>query len=303
MKKELTLLVLLFSVLLNSAFSQLKYSGQIFSKPLYLNAAYSGSDKAPRLVYSYQSRSVMEQLTIRQTYASFDIGIKASGIGIEYMHIHEPMWITQTIKVSYAHEFKVGNVNLRPALSAGLVASNFDDDDYTPYIVDQFTNDTFFFEKPSPVTVFSAGAGVIAKYKGLTVGLYADQINKPVLKYFESNNQKLYPQILAHADYRFKIGKSVDIIPGFVYFYNNYHGREYGSSYYQPVLNLRIGVVELGYSPMFSDNFYDATSLSGGLVWKYFRLKYSYARETHTDVHNWKGSQHEITFSASLKKE
>lgn len=303
MRKQLSLLAVLVIILSQTVYSQMKYSGQLFSRPLYMNAAFAGSDNAPRLVYSYLILAKLGgDFNRSQNYASFDINYKSSGIGFEYHNIQEHMITNQIFRLSYTYEFEAGGFKIRPALSAGVNSMVIDNVKYGiyPYVVDIHTGDTFFFDKRNTDAMFTLGAGLLAVYKDLSVGLYIDQLNRPVMKYHYVE-EKFNPQILLHADYRFRIGKFADLIPGFVYFYNNQYNN--GASYIDPSLRLRLGIVELGMSKMYSDQYFDATSLSAGLVWKYFIIKYSYTRRK-TDLHwqQWLGTDHEISFSASLKK-
>ncbi len=298
MKKYWLVLSLLFICSL-TVYSQLKYSGQLFSRPLYVNAAYSGNDKAPRLVYS--------NLTFAKTfyhneenYASFDVGFKSSGIGAEYLNVNESYIRSQVFKLLYAHEFEAGDFKIRPAFSAGIFSQLFDykKRGMWPYLVEN--GDTLFFPDQQRNTLFTAGAGAMVLYKDLTLGLYVDQLNKPELERRNMFSTKLYPQFMLHADYRFRIGEIAEIIPAIVFYSTNLYNSNHMQSYIDPSLRLRISIVEVGISKTLFSDYIDATSMSAGLVWKYFRLKYSYTkRKADLPI---SGADHEFTFAVSLKK-
>jgi len=278
---------------------------QFYSNPLYLNPAFAGSNKCPRLNMNY--RNEWPNLSGNYvTYSlSYDQYVKSlnGGIGILVTHDQQGKGTINTTMAGlfYSYHLKVNRkfsvlFGARAAyFQKGIDASKltFGDmiDPRKGFIY--ATNDQIGSPQKQ---FFNASAGILGFSKKFFAGISAHHLNQPNESLITNGNSIQNMRITAHAGTELKLGKASryskgsSIMPNIIF--------QYQKGFMEMNIGTYVKQGNLTFGAWYRNR--DAFIVSFGVNTKSFRLGYSYDITLSQLNNGVSGGSHEVSMGINL---
>jgi type IX secretion system PorP/SprF family membrane protein len=197
------ILIIIFSITGIWAYSQDSEFSQVYSNPLVLNPAFTGSAGCSRLAFGLRSQWPELSGGYNTSSISYDqySNKLRGGLGILYMYdVAGNALFTNSVNVFYAYNIKCSeNLNVRPAVNIGVYRKSLDGSHFNPPL------------STSANMYFNVGAGAIVIYKKLSAGFSLDHINQPDEGFFSVS--RLPSKLTVHASWQGKIAEKLNMTP------------------------------------------------------------------------------------------
>ncbi len=272
------------------SFAQDPTFSQLYSNPIYLNPAYSGTTGGSRIATNYRNQWPSITGNFVTYSASYDqpINFLSGGVGIHLMSDYAggATFISNSINCIYAYHLKLGeNLHIRPALSFGYGKKRIDASKLTVY--DPISNSIvpLVLENDSK-DYFNVGAGLLVAYRKLAFGFSIDHLNEPNEGIM--SDSKLPKKITIHANYQFDITEKVKLIPGLIL------QQQMKFQSIQPSLMLKYNHLRIGATTRYNSQNFDSMIGMIGYGNNWLSVAYSYDY-TISNLTNATGGAHEIS--------
>lgn len=215
MNKKLLTLTTIFVIGLGSMLkAQDAHFSQFYANPIYLNPAFAGTSKCPRVNLNYRNQYPV--LSIYQTYsASYDQYVEGlnGGLGILLMQDEagDGAFATTDVAVAYSYHLKASrNFTILAGFQAGYRQINLNWNSFTfPDQIDPY----FGFVRESSevppgnntVGTVDLSAGLVGYTEKFYIGLAAAHLTSPDVSFFVQD--RLPVKLTAHAGFVIPLGR------------------------------------------------------------------------------------------------
>jgi type IX secretion system PorP/SprF family membrane protein len=306
-------------LLTNLSYAQDPIFTQFYSNPVYLNPAFSGSNKCPRVVSNYRDQWPGFSGNFITTAITYDQGLSDLNGGIGLTVISDQ--ISKTLKsnevsLSYAyHQHVSKNFTINYGLQTTYIQKSVDRSNLTFSDMIHPRRGFVFSTKDvvsaEPVSIFDFSAGVIGYSDKFYVGFATHHLSEPSITFLQQVSPNSSKAILSrrytiHAGTEILVGnKSVlksskereTISPSIIYSSQGKFQQLNFGMYYQK------GIYVLGgwfrCHPDFSQFSSDSFILTLGIQGKIIRVGYSYDVTT-SQLSVYSGGSHELSLALKL---
>lgn len=295
MRKNIFLLVFLFSFSLVSVAQDIAFS-QFYANPLYLNPAFAGTAKCPRVNLNYRNEWPALNKTFVSYSASYDQHVApiSGGLGLLVTQDNAGDGTLGTFNAGAMYSYQL-NINRHFSLKAGLQASYFQKSlNFSKLRFGDQINDRSGFIYPTQEqaertkrTGVDFSAGVLGYSKKYFFGFAAHHLNQPD-ESFVKGPSRLPMKLTGHAGAVLPLNGDGDmsVSPNILYQkQGNFQQLNLG-------VYVRKSVLVLGFWYRNKDAFIALA----GIQTKFFKFGYSYD-VTISKLNNSTGGSHELTMS------
>jgi type IX secretion system PorP/SprF family membrane protein len=295
MRKNIFLLGFLFSFSLVSVAQDIAFS-QFYANPLYLNPAFAGTAKCPRVNLNYRNEWPALNKTFVSYSASYDQHVApiSGGLGLLVTQDNAGDGTLGTFNAGAMYSYQL-NINRHFSLKAGLQASYFQKSlNFSKLRFGDQINDRSGFIYPTQEqaertkrTGVDFSAGVLGYSKKYFFGFAAHHLNQPD-ESFVKGPSRLPMKLTGHAGAVLPLNGDGDmsVSPNILYQkQGNFQQLNLG-------VYLRKSVLVLGFWYRNKDAFIALA----GIQTKFFKFGYSYD-VTISKLNNSTGGSHELTMS------
>ena len=292
---------------------------QFYSNPVYLNPAFSGSNKCPRIVSNYRDQWPGFSGNFITTSVTYDQGLQGLNGGFGLIFLSDQVAKTlksNEVSFSYAYHQHVSRTfTINYGIQTTFIQKSVDRGNLTfsdmihPRRGFVFsTNDVI---SASPVNKFDFSAGIIGYSDKFYLGFAAHHLSEPTLTFLQSasptaSNEILYRRYTVHGGTEILLGntslytptkKKESLSPNFIYSRQGEYQQLNIGLYYKK------GIYVLGawyrMHPDLSKFSGDSFIVTMGLETNILRLGYSYDLTT-SQLSIYSGGSHEVSLALKM---
>jgi type IX secretion system PorP/SprF family membrane protein len=301
--------ILILTMLINNVNAQEPTFTQFYANPIYLNPAFAGSNKCPRINMNYRNEWPNLSGNYVTYSASYDKFVKsiAGGIGLLATYDQQGKGTINTAMLGLTYSYHL-KVNRKFSMLFGARAAYFQKsidpskltfndmiDRYKGFIYP--TNDKIGGSNTNNVQFFNASAGVLGYSKRFFAGFAVHNINMPNESLIQNgvSPQKMRFTVHAGADIKIngsksRYSKTTSLMPNIIF------------QYQQGFMEMNLGTYVKHGSFTFGVWYRnrDAFILSLGLSTKAFRIGYSYDVTVSKLNNGVSYGSHEVSMALNL---